>query len=155
MKKTLYLILIFICSLPLAAAEMTEHSLSMNLGGPAGIASFEYEYKFINMGKASMHFTAGVGSLVLGYSFPIGFTYTYGDENQLIIGAHYVPIYFAETNIVSSSSFVHAFSPRIGIRKIFKISREMAYLQAYLSPIFSPDINGVFAWGGIGFGVYL
>ena len=159
MKKILCILLISLFVLPLSAIERSEHSLSMNVGGPLAIASFEYEFEFIKVNKMSMHFTAGVGSLVLGYSLPIGLTYTYGNENQLLLGVHYVPTYFGNSNasgflsLSTVSSLIHSFSPRIGIRKIFKVSHEMAYIQTYLSPIFNRDINGVIAWGGVGFGV--
>lgn len=161
MKKSLCILFITLCLAPLGGAEITDHRLSMNLGGPMSVCSFEYEYEFYNNEKVAFLFTGGVGSLIIGYSTPIGISYTYGDKNQLLLGVQYVPYYVTNRSLGSlfspniASQWIHTFSPRLGIRKIFKLNKEMAYIQVFLSPVIHFDVNGVLASGGIGFGVYL
>lgn len=163
MKKLLSILIVLACLVPITAAPITEHRLSMNLGGPLSLCSFEYEHEFIKSDKIAFSFTAGVGSLLLGYTTPIGFLYTYGNRNQLLLGVQYVPLYAMHTHTFlgdflptdATSQLIHTFSPRLGLRKIFKFNKEMTYIQVFLSPVLLFEDSGVLAAGGIGFGVYL
>ena len=163
MKKAMVLILSLFFVITIAAgSDISRHSLSMNLGGPGALATFEYQYQIHSGKKTSFSLTAGTGNALLMFSFPLGFNYTYGDKNQLLVGAHFVPLAinsdlfggFLADEPSDSWSFVYAFSPRFGYRRMIEGINNNSYFHVYFAPLFGLQ-GGFFPSAGIGLGVYL
>jgi hypothetical protein len=163
MKKLIIVTLILMLTSALPANDtFSKHSLSTNLGGPGALATFEYQYQIRSREKSSFSLTAGMGNALLMFSFPLGFNYTYGDKNQVLVGAHFVPlaIYsdlfgsFLSSDQSDSWQIAYAFSPRFGYRRMINGLHGDSYFQIYFSPLFGLQ-GGFFPSGGIGWGVYL
>ena len=163
MKKMIIVLLILCFAVSLTARDkVSKHSLSMNLGGPGAIATFEYQYQLHTGNKSSFSLTAGTGSALFMFSFPLGFNYTYGHKNQLLVGAHFVPLAvnsdffggFLPLGQTDPWSLTYAFSPRFGYRRMIESINGNSYFHVYFAPLFGVN-GGFFPSGGIGWGVYL
>lgn len=162
MKKMLIVLLILIMTSALLADDtFSKHSLSINLGGPGAFTTFEYQYQLRSSKKSDFSLTAGMGTAFFMFSFPVGFNYTYGDKNQLLIGAHFVPLAvysdwggFLTLGQTDPWSIAYAISPRFGYRRMINGIRGDSYFQIYFAPIFGLQ-GGFLPSGGIGLGVYL
>lgn len=157
------IVLLILIMMPSLWADdvFSKHSLSINLGGPGAVATFEYQYQIRSGEKSGFSLTAGMGNALLMFSFPVGFNYTYGDKNQLLIGAHFVPLaiysdLFGSFLSADSDSWqiAYAFSPRFGYRRMITGPGGNSYFHIYFAPLFGFQ-GGFFPSGGIGWGVYL
>ncbi len=156
------LLLSISCAVSLEANDISKHSLSINPGGPGAIATFEYQYQLHSGQKNNFSLTAGVGNALLMFSFPVGFNYTYGDKNQILVGAQFVPLAvnsdlfggFLPLRQTDPWSLTYAFSPRFGYRRMIEGLDGNSYFQVYFAPLFGLE-GGFFPSGGIGWGVYL
>lgn len=153
MKKHIAYFLAFFISLSFAANnETSHHCLDLNIGGPLGIGTMEYQYRMIVSEKHTLAATAGLGTYIMGYSVPVGFLYTFGKKSQLILGTQFVSLFSAERRDPGFS-----FSPRIGFRKVITDNTFAPhYIQVYFSPLIPlNDSSNFLPFGGIGLGVYL
>jgi hypothetical protein len=161
MKKIIILSISLCFALSLfAQTDMSKHRLAIELGGPAAIATLEYQSVIISKNRHELSLTGGIGTTFFSYSFPLGVDYTFGSNNQLVAGIKYVPMYVSSVFDLFDDGSGAAFrsniiSPKLGYRKIMQGRKEAYYLQFYFAPVIFMNTGEFIAWGGFGVGVSL
>jgi hypothetical protein len=160
MKKILIFVLTLTLILSLYAEnDIYKHSFTYSAGGPGGLITVEYDYRFISTQKLSFSLSAGAGVVFADFSLPVGVNCTIGEKHQFLFGLHYVPTLvdnvWADIPSDEEYSLQHQISPRIGYRERLKIWNLNYYLQLYFSPIYQFEYTRLFPWGGLGIGIEL
>ena len=159
MKKMIFLIIALTLFISLLTAEeSSNHSLSFNLGGPASIACFEYQYQLLGNERHPLSLSLGMGIHWERIAIPVGLTYAYGGRDQMLLAFHYVKIidtadqYYYPSNPDYDAD---SFSFRIGYRKNFTVKSEQFFFQLFFSPLVKVDFSSLTNYIGLGFGAKL
>ena len=92
MKIASRIILAVLCISSLFAEnQISRHGLTLHAGGSLAMFEYEYQYKFMVKDKHTLSATVGINSFAINLGFPVGINYTYGQQNQLLLGVRFMP----------------------------------------------------------------
>ena len=149
---TLTLIIVVI----LRADNFPRHGITSHIGGAGALSEFEYQYRFIVNDKHAFSACIAINTVGINIGFPLGFNYTYGEKNQLLVGVRFVPnivlLSFDEEVEVPFWSYLTNF--RIGYGRELLLLKQNYTLYAYLSPFIRPGSGRILPWAGLGLAYY-
>lgn len=156
MKKMILFLLcsLLFCSL-FAETNSSKHRICFDLGSSASAASIEYQFQIRETDLHTVFFAAGMGMNLSNFSFPIGLSYGFGHENQLLAGIYFIPRLESSLFSTSNTPVNYLLSPRFGFRKILKGRLSDQLIQIYFSPVIDLVTGALIPSAGLGFGIYL
>jgi opacity protein-like surface antigen len=158
MKKHLIstLTLTLIIAVALRADDIPRHGLTSHIGGAAALSEFEYQYRFFVNDMHAFSACIAINSAGINIGFPLGFNYTYGQKNQLLVGVRFVPyillLSFDEEVEVPFGWYLANF--RIGYGRELLLFKQNYTLYAYLSPFMLLGSDRILPWAGLGLAYY-
>jgi opacity protein-like surface antigen len=158
MKKYLIstLTLILILAFVLRADDIPRHGLTSHIGGAAALSEFEYQYRFFVNDMHAFSACIAINTVGINIGFPLGFNYTYGQKNQLLVGVRFVPniVLLSFDEEVEVPFWSHLANFRIGYGREFLLLKQNYTLYAYLSPFMRLGSGKILPWAGLGLAYY-
>ena len=157
MKKLLLLMLTLILIIPLRAENnIPRHGVTVHAGGSGALCELEYQYRFILRDKHTISATIAINTVGFNIGFPMGFNYTYGQKNQLILGIRFVPniIFSSFDDEVEAPFWSYLGNLRIGYGREVVLFKENCTLYIYASPFMNLESEQALPWVGIGLTQY-
>lgn len=152
----LFLCVLLITSL-FAQEKVKRHSLTVDIGGPALIVSFEYQYAFIKKNNHSLSIPVAFGSGGFWFTGGSGLQYSYGDEKKLLLGIYVLANYINDfDNFYPDKEWFYSTSlmPKLGYEQKTQIFFTDTYLHIYFSPIINISTSRILPWFGLGMTQY-
>jgi opacity protein-like surface antigen len=158
MKKRCIFIFIFILmfSAAIRADDIPRHGLTSHIGGSGALFELEYQYRFAVSEKHAFSATAAVNTVGLNIGFPVGFNYTCGQRNQLLLGIRFVPniLFGSFDEEVEVPFWSYLANLRIGYGRELLLFKEEFTLFIYASPFINLKSGRILPWAGIGLTSY-
>lgn len=156
LKKHLILTLILITTFALRAGDIPRHGITSHIGGTGALVELEYQYRFFTSDKHIISATVALNTIGINIGFPLGFNYTYGQKNQLLVGFRFVPniVFLSFDEETEVPFFSYLVNLRIGYGRELLLFKENFTLFIYASPFMNLESRMVLPWAGVGLTSY-
>ncbi|MCK4531153.1 MAG: hypothetical protein KAU44_08230 [Candidatus Marinimicrobia bacterium] len=151
MKKLIILFLSLIIFLP-AEDKIQRNAFVVDLGGPGGITTLEYQFTFIKKNNHTLSIPLAFGTGGLWFTAGTGLQYTYGDNNRLLLGMYFLEELIADFDNEYEDDwfFESRLMPKLGYQRKTQLFYRDIYVHIYFSPMIRLSDGRFIPWFGLG-----